>query len=93
MPSMDMVRRFAGVPPETDEQVLSLCLNAAVQWYERAKVPPREGDDLYDFWVCNLAAWMYDNRGAGGAEENVPPYIVHSLHQLRPKRSEATGGT
>ena len=50
MPSMDMVRRFAGVPPETDEQVLSLCLNAAVQWYERAKVPPRENDDLYDFW-------------------------------------------
>ena len=83
MPSMDMVRRFAGVPPETDEQVLSLCLNAAVQWYERAKVPPRENDDLYDFWVCNLAAWMYDNRGAGGAEANVPPYIVHSVHQLQ----------
>ena len=32
MPSMDMVRRFAGVPPETDELVLSLCLNAAVLW-------------------------------------------------------------
>lgn len=90
MPSIEEAARFAGADPECDKQVLDMCLRAAVAWYERAKVPPREGDDLYDFWLCNLAAWMFDNRGAGGDAANVPPYIVHSVHQLRPKRSGAT---
>lgn len=84
MPSIDMVRRFAGADPGSDEAVLGLCLRAAESWYERAGVAKREGDDLYDFWVSNLAAWMFDQRGAGGDEANVPPYIVHSVHQLRP---------
>ena len=64
MPSMDMLRRFVGEDPEADTQVLELCLNAAQQWYEKAGVPAQE-TDLYRFWVCNLAAWYYDNRGAG----------------------------
>ena len=86
MPSMDMVRRFAGAN-ESDEKVLGFCLKAAVGWYERAGVPPRKKkDDLYDFWVCNLAAWFYDNRGAGGDDAKVPPYIVSSVHQLRSPR-------
>ncbi len=84
MPSIDMVRRFAGADPESDNQVLGLCVTAAVKWYERAGVPQQESNELYDFWVCNLAAWMYDNRGAGGADAVVPPYIVSSVHQLRP---------
>lgn len=85
MPSMDMVRRFAGADPEGDAQVLGLCLKAAEEWYAKAGIPPQEGN-LYDFWVCNLAAWFYDNRGAGGEDAKVPPYIVASVHQLRPKK-------
>lgn len=88
MPSIEMVRQFAGIDPDCGDQVLALCLDAAVEWYRNAGVPPREGDSLYDLWVCNLAAWLYDNRGAGGDQANVPPYIVHSVHQLRPKRKE-----
>jgi hypothetical protein len=87
-----MARRFAGADPEGDTQVLGLCLNAAAEWYERAGVAAREGDDLYDFWVCNLAAWMYDNRGAGGDSANVPPYIVTSVHQLRKPKAEGGDG-
>lgn len=86
MPSMDMLRRFVGEDPEADTQVLELCLNAAQQWYEKAGVPAQE-TDLYRFWVCNLAAWYYDNRGAGGSDANVPPYVVASLHQLRPRKA------
>lgn len=88
MPSIDMLRSFAGIDPDCGEAVLGLCLSAAVDWYDHAGVPPRDGDDLYDFWVCNLAAWLHDNRGAGGDQANVPPYIVHSVHQLRPKRNK-----
>lgn len=89
MPTLDMVRRFAGADPATDEQVLSLCLGAAQKWYESAGVPVRTGDELYDFWVCNLAAWFFDNRGAGGETAIIPPDIVASVHQLRSKRSES----
>ena len=93
MPDIDMARRFAGADPESDEQVLELCLNAAQEWYVRAGVPARENDELYDFWVCNLAAWFFDNRGAGGENANVPPFVVASVHQLRRRKSAESGGT
>ncbi len=86
MPSMDMLRRFAGADPEGDQQVLGMCLKAAVEWYAKAGVPETQSD-LYDFWVCNLASWMYDNRGGDG---KVPEYIVASVHQLRPTGKKVT---
>lgn len=90
MPSIEEAARFASDDPECDNAVLALCLRAAMAWYEKAGIPAHDGDDLYDFWVYNLTAWFYDNRGAGGAQANVPPYIVHSVHQLRRPRQEAT---
>lgn len=79
--TVESVRRFAGADPEDDE-VLGLCLEAAVEWYAHAGVDARESA-LYDFWVANLAAWMYDNRGNADANAAIPPYIVASVHQLR----------
>lgn len=87
MPDLAMAQSFCGLDPGTDTTVLDMCLKAAVKWYEKAGVPvPADGEntDDYDFWVCNLAAWMYDNRGATGDNAKVPPYILASLHQLRP---------
>lgn len=83
MPDMDFMRRFAGVDPDSDTTVLEMCVEAAQSWYRRAGVPDQDGNALYDFWICNLAAWMYDNRGATGNEAQVPPFIVSSIHQLR----------
>ena len=55
-------------------------------WYRKAGVEETQDarQALYDFWVCNLTGWMYDNRGAGG-DTQIPPYIVASVHQLRRK--------
>lgn len=83
MPDMDMLRRFAGVDPDSDTTILQMCIDAAQQWYERAGVARHDGVALYDFWVCNLAAWMYDNRGAAGTDAQLPPFIVSSVHALR----------
>ncbi len=89
MPDMDMVRRFAGCDDDADSTVLEGCVNAAEAWYAAAGVPPPDADDaLYDFWVANLAAWMYDMRGAGGDGTTIPPYIITSVHQLRPIKAE-----
>ncbi len=89
--SIDLVRRFAGADPEEDSTVLELCLTAAAEWYEKAGVPTTTVGSLYDFWVANLAAWMYDNRGNAETGANVPDYIVKSVHQLRPARSASSG--
>ena len=83
MASLEMVRQFAGVDPDTQTTVLQACLSAAVEWFEKAGVPESDGP-LYDLWVANLAAWFYDNRGNADAGVNVPDYIVKSVHQLRP---------
>ena len=79
---MSMVRRFAGADPDEDDAVLEMCYRAAVAWYERAGVP-KSGGDLYRFWVANLAAWFYDNRGNADPGAAIPVYIVTSVHQLR----------
>lgn len=80
---MEKVRRFAGADPATPDAVLEMCYRAAVAWYEAAGVPEDPESDLWLFWVCNLAAWMYDNRGNADPGAAVPAYIVTSVHQLR----------
>ena len=86
MADMDLVRRFAGADPDTDAAVLQLCVSAATEWYEKAGVPADTEGSLYEFWVANLAAWFFDNRGTDEAGAAVPAYIVASVHQLRPRR-------
>ena len=93
MPSIEMVRRFAGANADSDAETLGLCLNAAIAWYAKAGVADRADDALYDFWVCNLASWFFDNRGAGGDTAKVPPYIVVSVHQLRKRATAGTAPT
>ena len=80
---MSMVRRFAGADPAAEDAVLEMCYRAAVEWFRAAGVPEDTDNELYLFWVCNLAAWMYDNRGNADANAGVPVYIVISVHQLR----------
>ena len=84
MVDIDMVRRFAGADPDADSTVLQMCVNAAAEWYKRAGVPEDTEGSLYEFWVANLAAWMYDNRGNAEAGAKIPDYIVAGVHQLRP---------
>ena len=89
MPDLDAVRRFAGAEGSGEDPVLEMCLKAAIAWYEGAGVPYATGDD-YEYWVANLAAWFYDNRGNADANANIPGYILASVHQLRGRTR--TGG-
>ena len=78
---LDMIRRFAGADPDADTSVLIMAYLAAASWYEQAGVPADCGVEMYDFWVCNLAAWYYDHRGDSG---EIPKLYIASVHQLRP---------
>ena len=82
---IEKVRRFAGADPDTPDTVLEMCYQAAVAWYTAAGVDEDPEDPLWVFWVCNLAAWMYDNRGNADPNAAVPIYIVTSVHALRKK--------
>lgn len=83
MVDVDYIRRFAGADPE-DDAILEAMRDAAVEWYEQAGVPRTTEGALYSYWVANLAAWMYDNRGNADAQAAIPAFIVSSVHQLRP---------
>lgn len=84
MISVDYLRRYAGIDPDvaTDDEVERI-LAAARAWYASAGVPLDADSPLYDEWVTNLAAWMYDHRGSG---EAIPAGYVVSVHQMRPKK-------
>ena len=88
MVDVDYIRRFAGADPE-DDAILEDMRDAAVEWYEKAGVPGTTEGPLYRFWVANLAAWMYDNRGNADAQAAIPAFIVSSVHQLRSKRGDS----
>ncbi|MBQ8109545.1 MAG: hypothetical protein IJ124_05220 [Clostridia bacterium] len=83
---VEYIRRIAGADPEESVELLEAIRDAAVEWYEKADVPRTTEGPLYRFWVANLAAWMYDNRGNADALAAIPSYIVTSVHQLRPRR-------
>ena len=90
---MEKVRRFAGADPSVTDTVLEMCYRAAVEWYKAAGVEEDESNDLWLFWVCNLAAWMYDNRGNADANAAIPIYIVTSVHQLRKPAGAGSNGS
>lgn len=83
MVTLEFVARFAGADVEADREVLEVCRDAAVEWYENAGVSRDTTGSLYAFWVGNLAAWFFDNRGNAEAQAAIPAYIVSSVHQLR----------
>ena len=80
---IEKVRRFAGADPDVPDTELEMFCAAAVEWYKSAGVRKWPNWDLWVFWVCNLAAWMYDNRGNADPGAAIPVYIVSSVHQLR----------
>ena len=81
---VEYVARIAGADPEEDAELLAAMRDAAVEWYKNAGVPETTEGPLYRFWVANLAAWLYDNRGNAEAQASIPVYILSSVHQLRP---------
>ena len=83
MVALEYVARMAGADVEDDREVLEACRTAAGEWYKNAGVPEDTPGNLYPFWVANLAAWMYDNRGNAEAQAAIPVYIISSVHQLR----------
>ncbi len=87
---IETFRRYAGASPRESPELLQGTLDAAAEWYERAGVPRSTEGSLYAFWVMDLAAWMYDNRGTDEPAAHIPDKFVTSVHQMRPAGSSSS---
>ena len=89
-PNINDLKRYAGLNPDGDVQTLSICMEAAKEWFRNAGV---EGDvensALYALGVYMLAVHCFDNRGvldlssAARSSDNLPFGVMSIMHQLR----------
>ena len=79
----DRARSFAGVADDSQDTILAACFAAAVRWFENAGVHDRDDDPLYLNMVLMLMVWFRISPGLAGADQQIPQYIVSSVHQLR----------
>lgn len=89
-PNINDLKRYAGLNPDGDDQTLSICMEAAKEWFRNAGV---EGDGensaLYALGVYMLAVHYYDNRGvldlssAARSSDSLPFGVMSIMHQLR----------
>lgn len=63
MVTVDSLRSYLNVAPDTTDDQLTMWLNAAKSEARTAGVPEFEGNAQYDLFICALAGWYYDNRG------------------------------
>lgn len=90
-PSIDELKRYAGLSPDGDAITLALCMHAAIKWFENAGVaaPTDKGNPLYNLGVYQLALHYYDNRGvldSGGTlrgNDALPFGVMSIMNQLR----------
>lgn len=94
MPKIDTLRRYVAATPDTDDELLADCMEAAQVWLENAGVARMEDNRLYDMAVYQLATHFFDNRGvvAEGGVNEVPLGVFSIMHQLRNAPAESEGG-
>lgn len=85
MTNIEDLARYAVLDPVADAALLTICLNAAKEWFANAGVEERAGSPLYDLGVYMLATHYYEKRGvvAEGSTDTVPMGVQSIVHQLR----------
>lgn len=72
---------YARIDAQGDEALITSLLSAAEMTIvdKTGKLPPDEGDDLYQVAIMMLAAHWYDNRTPTGTEIREIPYTMDML--------------
>lgn len=98
MLTITALREYLNLPPDAEDSVAELCLNAAKSKARTAGIPDYQNNAEYDLFLCALAACWYDNRGmryiASGstatAEEAVQKMINSFVLGLRHAEEDET---
>lgn len=88
MALFDKACRFAGVSSDQQREAFQFCYDWAKQTMTDWDVPDLEGDARYDLTVAQLAAWKYDNRGAGGDDAAIPQGYIQECIALRSRKDQ-----
>ena len=71
MVEIKTLREYLNMPPDMNDDIASLCLNAAKSKARAAGIPEFQNNAQYDLFLCALSGLWYDNRnmcfvGTGG---------------------------
>lgn len=87
MANLEGLRAYGEYGDETTDGQLTLCLNAAKEWFKNAGVSePSTENALYDLGVYRLATFYQERRGlveTGTFTDAAPQGIQGIVHQIR----------
>lgn len=86
MANLQGLKLHAVVDGDLDDEVLQLCLDAAIEYLTGAgAVEPDSGSALFDMAAYRLATCYYEHRAPDGSVDTsyVPPGINGMILQLR----------
>lgn len=86
MPDIIGLRLYSHASPATNDEELTLYLEAAKTWLLNAGVPILDGNALYTLAVYMLATHWMDNKGVVAESNNAthtPLGVLSIMHQLR----------
>mgnify|MGYP006951692603 FL=1 len=63
MLTIKTLREYLNLPPDAEDTVAELCLEAAKSKARAAGIPDYKNNATYDLFLCALAGCWYDNRG------------------------------
>lgn len=63
MLTIKTLREYLNLPPDAEDSVAELCLEAAKNKARAAGIPDYKDNAAYDLFLCALAGCWYDNRG------------------------------
>lgn len=63
MLTIKTLREYLNLPPDAEDSIAEMCLNAAKSKARAAGIPDYKNNAAYDLFLCALAGCWYDNRG------------------------------
>lgn len=94
MVGIQTLREYMNLPPDAEDGIAQLCLDAAKSKAQAAGVPDFQSNAAYDLFLCALAACYYDNRalqftGNAAAQESAQRMINAFVLELRHAKEDA----
>lgn len=95
MVGIQTLREYMNLPPDAEDGIAQLCLDAAKSKAQAAGIPDFQSNAAYDLFLCALAACYYDNRalqftGNAAAQESAQRMINAFVLELRHAKEDTS---
>jgi hypothetical protein len=93
MLTIQILREYLRLPPDTPDSVADMCLKAAKSKARSAGITDFQNNKQYDLFLCELAGLKYDNRGLSNFDEAAQRLINANVLELRYAEEDTTPET